>query len=884
MGYSNMARKINLKNKGRAKMGVLKVEVKEKIIDIVENCMGEATANCVSSCPMHTDVKKYVQLIGEGNGKESIRVIREKLFLPGTLGRICAHPCEEGCRRNEEDFAISIASLKRYAADNFDSSEDWDLEKEPSNMKKIAIIGAGPAGAQAGIDLAKKGYQVTIFEKLTVLGGMMRVGIPEYRLPRNIIDKEYSLLEKLGVEIKLGTEIGKDISFDELKNNYDSILVCVGRQEGRIDRSLENSDAEGIFHAAEYLKEISLTQDFKKAGKVVAVIGGGDVAMDCARSSMRIGEVERVISIPLEGSFEAMPSSSHEIHGAKEEKIEFKLGYGINKIIKDENNRICSIELKKCISLFDENKNFSPKYDVNNLEIIEIDTLVFAIGQGVDSSFDIQDTLSKKKNGTFDFDEVTMQSTSDPKIFIAGDCASSFIVVEAMAEGRRASISIDRFLNEKDLKEGRILEEEKSYKSKLELPKEYLPAGWDSAEKIKRNYNSTISVEERNKSFSEVENVLTKEEAEKEANRCLQCECKLCMKECIMLNDYTDCPKTLFKEYLEKGYEHLDAKIAYSCNMCDQCTLKCPKEFEIKKIFGGIRSEYIKDNDGRSPMKGHRAIEVHQYLGFSKMFNTTNAAPNQKKTKYVFFPGCSLPSYNPSAVGNVLEHLNDKLGGEVGSVLKCCGKPPKALGQDELFKERFKSVQDELDKVECETVIVACQSCYGIFDTYAKQNVISLWELLPKIGLPESQIKIGENSDVKFNIHDSCSIRKMTNIHDGIRWIMNELGYNVEELENSREKTRCCGFGGMIVPAVPGVAKRVMERRAHETTTGHMVTYCAACRESMENGGTDAQHILDLVFGDTYMNKHVAKRNQGPVEQWMNRYKAKRKLKEIAQK
>ena len=141
------------------------------------------------------------------------------------------------------------------------------------------------------------------------------------------------------------------------------------------------------------------------------------------------------------------------------------------------------------------------------------------------------------------------------------------------------------FRSEKDLKEGRILEEEKSYKSKLELPKEYLPAGWDSAEKVKRNYNSTISVEERNKSFSEVENVLTKEEAEKEANRCLQCECKLCMKECIMLNDYTDCPKTLFKEYLEKGYEHLDAKIAYSCNMCDQCTLKCPKEFEIKKYL-----------------------------------------------------------------------------------------------------------------------------------------------------------------------------------------------------------------------------------------------------------------------------------------------------------
>lgn len=849
-----------------------------KMKDIVENCMGDSQAACKSNCPMNTDVKEYVKLIGENKGKEALHVIREKLFIPGVLGRVCAHPCEQNCRRGDEDAQLAIASLKRYAADNFDDETLWNLTKKEKNNKKVAIIGAGPAGAQGAIDLAKEGYEVTIFDKLPVMGGMMRVGIPEYRLPRDIIDKEYSILKKLGVKIKLSTEIGKDILFEEIEKKYDAILVAIGKQLGRVDRSLEHHDAEGIFHAAEYLKEISLTRNFNGAGKTVAVIGGGDVAMDCARSSLRVPGVEKVYSIPLEASFDKMASSNHEIHGAQEEGVKFKLGNGISKILVNEEGRVCGLELKKCVDLFDKDGNFNPQYDETSKETMEIDTLVFAIGQDVDNSFDITRSISTRKNGTFEAHELTMQSISNKKVFVAGDCAKSFIVIEAMSEGRRAAKSIDRFLKNEDLEIGRNLSEEGGSPSKLYLPKEYLPEGWDTAEKVERMIPSVKDGIERIKNFSEVEMVFTPEQALKEANRCLQCECKLCMKECIMLNDYTDCPKTLFEDYLEKGCEEMDAKIAYSCNMCDQCTLKCPQEFDIKSNFGAFRSEYVKENHGKSPMKGHKAIEAHQYLGYSKMFNTTNNAPDGKKTKYVFFPGCSLPSYNSVAVGKIMDHLQDTLDGEVGSLLKCCGKPPKALGQDDLFKERFKSVQTELDKVNAETVIVACQSCYGIFKNYAKQDVVSLWDLLPKIGLPKNQVGIGKSSDVIFNIHDSCSIRKESQIHDGIRWIMKELGYQVEELENSRDKTRCCGFGGMIVPAVPDVAKKVMERRASETTTGHMVTYCAACRESMEKGHTDALHIVDLIFGDTYDKSQMKPRNAGPIKQWMTRYKSKMEL------
>ena len=859
-------------------MGKLGNDVIERMQDIVDNCMGDSKPACQSACPMQTDVKGYINLIGEGKGEEAISLIREKLFLPGTLGRICAHPCETGCRRGEEDSSLSVANLKRYAADNFDNPANWSTEKAPASGKKVAVIGAGPAGAQAAMDLARKGHEVTVFEKLPVLGGMMRVGIPEYRLPREVIDTEYSILEKLGVTIKLGVEIGKDIDFDELKNSHDAVIVAVGRQAGRVDTRLENSDASGVYHAAEYLKEVSLTRNFEGAGKRVAVIGGGDVAMDCARSSLRLAGVEEVHAVCLEPTHEAMASSMHEIHGAVAEGVKFSLAMGTDNIIVGEDGRVSGLVIKECLSIFDADGRFSPQFDENNKKILDVDTVVFAIGQGVDASFDKNESMERRGNGTFEADPLTMQSTADEKVFVAGDCATAFIVIGAMAEGRRASTSVDRFLNGKDLKDGRSLETEGPYETKLNLPTEYLPEGWDAAEKVERMGVNEMNPAERIKSFDEVEATYSKEQAEKEASRCLQCTCKLCMTECLMLNDFTECPKHLFEEYLEKGYSAMDPKIAYSCNACSQCTLKCPKDFDMKSAFLGMRPEYVKDNNGKSPMKGHKAIDVHQFLGYSKAFNTANPAPNGKKTKYVFFPGCSLPSYNPTAVGKALEHLQDKLDGEVGSLLKCCGKPTKALGQKEKFKERFATVQTELDKMGAETVIVACQSCMGIFSEVAKQDVVSLWSLLPEIGLPKEQYGVGKGSDVVFNIHDSCSTRNRADLHDGIRWIVDELGYKVEELENSKEKTRCCGFGGMVVPANPEVADKVMKRRANETTTGHMISYCAACRQSMESGGADSLHILDLAFGGKYDNNSKEERNMGAATQWINRFKSKMEL------
>lgn len=251
------------------------------------------------------------------------------------------------------------------------------------------------------------------------------------------------------------------------------------------------------------------------------------------------------------------------------------------------------------------------------------------------------------------------------------------------------------------------------------------------------------------------------------------------------------------------------------------------------------------------------------------------------KTKRVFIPGCSLPSYNPEVVKKTLEYLQKKLPG-TGAILKCCGKPTKALGQVDKFKERYGQLQAEIDRLGAEEIIVACQSCFLTMSEYSpNQKVTSLWELLPEIGLPKEAVGIGKDSDIVFGIHDSCSTRNRASIHDGIRWIMKELGYKVEEPPHTRETTRCCGFGGMVVPANPDLALRVMKKRTAEYETDYIVAYCAACRESMVRGEKKALHILDLVFGDAFTSKSEFPAVGGAVSSWMNRYKSKTNINKV---
>ena len=862
---------------------MLKQSVIDNMKEIAEHCMGEETASCVATCPMHTNVKEYVRLIREGKGEEAIKVIRDQLFLPGTLGRICAHPCEGKCKWNEGKSPMAIASLKRYAADHFDREEDWNFSCKDENGKKVAVIGAGPSGLQAALELRKEGCQVTVFEKMPVRGGMLRIGIPAYRLPRTILEREISYLDRLGVKFELNCEIGKNKPFSEILENFDSTIVAVGKQQGRVDRSLDHWDAKGIFSAAGFLKEAAMTQDVKESGKVVLVVGGGDVAMDCARTARRLNAAEKVYSVCLEDSYDTMASSNHEIKGALAEGVKFNHAQAIQKIHTDENGRVSGVTLKKCLSMFDENGRFAPAYDEEDTRELKVDTIVFAIGQGVEAEF-AGEVLEQRPNSTFACDKDTLQSTKNEKIFVAGDASGeSVIAIQALATGRRAAQSVIRFLRGEDLRSGRELKDTWTYETKLQMP-----VDWDAITGQREDMQE-LNPKKRICSFDEVALGYTKEEAEREAARCRQCECKLCMKECIMLNDYTECPKSLFKKYLEEGYENLDHMIAYSCNECSQCTLKCPKEFNMKGIFTALKEDYAEKNNGLVPLEILKESDRTQEKECGDEYCTRvdgslqkKEVPKRQKTKYVFVPGCTVSAYSPKGVENIVKHLKECLGHEnVGALLQCCGKVTRFIGETEKFEERNKKAIDILDDMGAEVIITVCPSCYKVFKETAKnQKVIAYWDLMKNlIGIPETARGIGIGSDVVFNIHDSCVTRDETSHHESVRWVLDELGYNWTEIERNGKNTRCCGVGGMVCSSNPELYERVYTRRANDFDQHNIVTYCGSCRGTMQAAGKDAVHILDLLFGPKYTkDQERARGYQTEQEMWKKRLETKERL------
>lgn len=247
-----------------------------------------------------------------------------------------------------------------------------------------------------------------------------------------------------------------------------------------------------------------------------------------------------------------------------------------------------------------------------------------------------------------------------------------------------------------------------------------------------------------------------------------------------------------------------------------------------------------------------------------------------------FMPGCSLPSYSPINVEKTVKYLKGFYG-DLSGIQKCCGKPTKALGQAEKFEERFGSLVKDIKDCEVDEMIVACQSCMNTLKDSPEFKTTSLWELMPQLGLPEEVRGKAKDSKVVFSVHDSCSIRGMSEIHDGIRWILHELGYETIEPEKTKATTRCCGFGGMIVPVNQEIAKKVMDRRVSDFPTEHVVTYCAACRQSITLGGGKAWHILDLIWGDVvHLDSEPPKDTlSSPVKAWQNRYKSKKAIKKV---
>ncbi len=841
---------------------MLSEDLIDRMEEVVEDCMGDAPAPCVATCPLHIDAKEYIDQIKQGNYTKALEVIRGTTPFPGILGRICAHPCEEECKRQDVEEAMSIKNLKRFAAE-YDDPQDWDLSREPETGKEIAIIGSGPAGAVAAYDLQKQGHQVTIYEKLPVVGGMLRVGIPAYRLPHEVIEEEYSILEKLGVEIKLNTEVGEDVPFSELEENYDAVFTAIGAHEG-VMLPVDGSDLEGVKPGVDILRKAGL-ENFSEIelGDKVVVIGGGNVAMDVARTSWRLGAEE--VSITCIESREDMPAHEWEIADAEEEGIDVYPEWGPMKIKGEE--VVDSITLKKCERVFDEDGEFNPEYDVCTTQELEADTVIFAIGQSAQSEFlEEKEGIELNNGGKIEADEVTLQ-TDKEHVFAGGDAAGRpLLAIEAMAHGRKAAISIDRYLKGEDLYEDR--EHEGSYETWLDKEVE-------EPEK-ERVEIEMIPVEERKGNFKEVEQAFAPERAEEEAERCLQCECKDCVAECEFLDEYTEHPKELMQKLLDDPTDIDNLAMSYFCNLCDTCTVYCPQDFELADIFLDIRRELVEAGEG--PLSEHNPVtKFHQPLGFSSMF-TTKLADNQAgETKRVFFPGCSLSSYAPELVAKTYQYLQDNLPG-TGFILKCCGAPTNMVGQEDKFEERFQDLIDDVRELGADEIITACPDCnHNIIEHKPDDiKVTPVYEVLDEIGVPEDRKGIAAGKTI--SIHDSCTARHFPEIHESVRSIARDLGLEIEEFEHSKEDTRCCGFGGMVLLANEDLSTDIMARRASETDED-VVTYCGACRESMTMVDKPAFHLLEFIFSNDW--QEGANGLDNPLQQWFKRWQTKRKAKKV---
>ncbi len=483
------------------------------------------TAPCKATCPAHVSIQGYIALINQGKYKEAIELFRDAHPFPGVCGRVCHHPCEKACTRGDYDEPLAIRELHRFLADWETTADETLLPEAPEEKRdeKVAVIGSGPAGLSTAYFLVRKGYTVTIYEKLPVAGGMMAVGIPEYRLPRNMLQREIDIICDLGVEIKTGVTFGKDITFDSLKaDGYAAVFMGIGLHGGR-SLGIENEDAEGVLQGVDFLRDAALGKDVP-IGKNVLVIGGGNVAIDVALTAKRKG-AENVTMVCLEKR-EEMPAWEHEIEEALEGDINIVNSYGPKSFFLDKDTKQFSgIEFKTCTAVFDEQGRFSPSFDEAACEAFFGDTVIIAIGQATDVSDMEAQNVPMTGRGGLQADPVTLQTPME-WVFAGGDAFyGPKSVVDAVASGKEAAESIHRYINGMDLKEGRIkdwLYEKPDVKN--EPHKDRTPV-------------RCLDPKARECNFLEVSFGYNAEEAKTEADRCLECgicsECYQCVKACL---------------------------------------------------------------------------------------------------------------------------------------------------------------------------------------------------------------------------------------------------------------------------------------------------------------------------------------------------------------
>ena len=504
----------------------------------------------MQACPVHTQAGRYVSLIAEGKYQDAYRYARMPNPFASICGRVCGHPCEPACRRGEFDLPISIRALKRFVTERYgpESRNPIDVfsnQSRPTNAEKVAVIGSGPAGMSAAHDLALLGYPVTVFEAAAVPGGMMHLGIPEYRLPRDVLQAQIREILDLGPQLKLNMRLGRDFSLEDLRRQgYKAVLMAFGLHRSR-DLNLPGHELDGVVKGIDFLLNVNLGYRFE-VGKKVVVIGGGNVAIDVARSAMREQQKMATEGLPNEltssemdvamkefmdvsraalrmGAREVqlvclesraeMPASEEEIEEGLLEGMKLYPSLGPKQFI-GANGRLTGLEVMRCLSVFDENKRFNPKFEAGTEFVIPCDTVILAIGQSSDVSFlTPADAVETTRQGTLKIDPATLMTTA-PGIFAAGDIAfGPRLIINAVADGKKAAVEIDKYLRGPEWKP------KSRYVQVTVLDHHEMAAHYDEYSRL----NVPVLAIDRRTGVAEVETGYTEAQARSEASRCLRC-------------------------------------------------------------------------------------------------------------------------------------------------------------------------------------------------------------------------------------------------------------------------------------------------------------------------------------------------------------------------
>lgn len=545
------------------------------------NCYDTGTAPCKTACPAHLPVQGYIKLASEGRYMDALKLIKTVNPFPAVCGAICNRRCEDVCTRGKIDEPVAIDEIKKFIAEQELNIENRFVPKCENHEGKqfdqrIAIIGAGPAGMSAAYYLRTKGYPVTIFEKEARAGGMLMNGIPSFRLEKSIIEAEIAVLEKMDVEFQFNQEIGQDITIQQLRDQgYKAFYLAIGAQGGR-KVGIPGEDAQGVYTGVEFLKQLNLNEDQTKLNGRSVIIGGGNVAIDVARTTLRAGSSE-VLMFCLEQE-DDMPASKEEIDEAKEEGIIVHNNWGPKEILV-EDGHVKGIVFKKCLSVFDENGTFNPIYDDGDCVTVECDNIFLSVGQSIIWKDLLKDTkVELNPNGTVKADPVTFQ-TSEPDIFVGGDVYTGpKFVIDAIAAGKEGCESIHRFVHP-----GHSLTLARDLRHFIQLDKNNLAIDIESFDNAKRQIpgkKAGIASE----TFRDLRSTLTEQQVKREAQRCLGCGativdenkcigCGLCTTRCEFdaIHLSRDLPKA---SHMRKAEDKLKGILPYAAKRAIKIKMK----------------------------------------------------------------------------------------------------------------------------------------------------------------------------------------------------------------------------------------------------------------------------------------------------------------------